>query len=134
MSLSVPPADRPVVPIQQALLTHHVFVCGGTACSANNSPATMAALKAELAKHGLLYTKPGKGGSLTGRVLVTECGSVGLCAVGPAVLVYPDGAWYQGITPEQVPALVKAHWLNGPPMPTEYLALSLAILDPDIDP
>ncbi len=97
-------------PVTLATLTHHVFVCTGKSCSANDGEATLQAFWDVLAEKGLLY---GKRGSKEGRVVVTKCGSVGLCAVGPAVLIYPDGVWYAGVTPQDVDELVETHFIQG---------------------
>jgi (2Fe-2S) ferredoxin len=97
-------------PVTLAKLTHHVFVCTGKSCSANDGEATLQAFWDVLAEKGLLY---GKRGTKDGRVVVTQCGSVGLCAVGPAVLIYPEGVWYYGVTPDSVPALVESHFIQG---------------------
>lgn len=100
-------------PVTQAGLQRHVFVCTGTSCSNNNSQATLEAFWAELKNAGLLY---GKRGSFDGSVIVTTCGSVGLCAIGPAVLIYPEGVWYYGVTPEDVPEIVQSHLVNNKPV------------------
>jgi (2Fe-2S) ferredoxin len=97
-------------PVTLAKLTHHVFVCTGKSCSANDGEATLQAFWDVLAEKGLLY---GKRGTKEGRVVVTKCGSVGLCAVGPAVLIYPEGVWYYGVTPQDVPELVESHFVQG---------------------
>jgi (2Fe-2S) ferredoxin len=96
-------------PVVNAPLQRHVFVCTGKSCSANDSQATLEAFWAVLAEKGLLY---GKRGSLQGPVIVTTCGSVGLCAVGPAVLIYPDGVWYYNVKPEDVPEIAEHHLIN----------------------
>jgi len=107
----VPPA------ITQATLRHHVFVCTGTACSNNDSQATLERFWAELTTRGLLYGKPGgKRGQPDGTIIVTTCGSVGLCAAGPAVLIYPDGVWYARVTAEDVPEIVQKHLIGGHPV------------------
>jgi (2Fe-2S) ferredoxin len=118
------PADAcDKAPVATAPLTHHVLVCTGTACAANGSQATFDALRAALKTKGLLY---GKHGSMTGQVLLGTCGSMGFCAVGPAVLVYPQGHWYQGVNTEDVDALVAHYWGEGlasdHPLLTEKLA------------
>lgn len=96
-------------PVTQASLKRHLFVCTGTSCSANDSQATLEAFWAVLSEKGLLY---GKRGSMEGAVIVTTCGSLGLCAIGPAVLVYPDGVWYYGVTPDDVPEIVDTHLIH----------------------
>lgn len=97
-------------PVTKANLNTHVFVCTGTSCSKNNSEQTLAKFWEVLAAKGLLY---GKRGTMDGTVIVTTCGSVGLCAVGPAVLVYPEGVWYYNVTPDDVEEIVDQHIIQG---------------------
>ena len=47
-----------------------------------------------------------------GEVVLTECGSVGFCSIGVAVLVYPEGIWYGQVQPEDVPEIVEEHLEN----------------------
>jgi (2Fe-2S) ferredoxin len=103
------PLDPQVAPVAAAPLQHHVFVCTGKSCSANNSEATLEAIKAALKGHGLLYNKKD---NTQGTVIVTSCGSVGLCKVGPAVLVYPEGVWYYGVTADKAEELVAHHFIQ----------------------
>lgn len=100
-------------PVIAAPIKQHVFVCTGKACSGNGSEAVLDAFYAVLAEKGLLY---GKRGSLEGTVLVTTCGSMGFCQVGPAVLVYPEGVWYFGVQPDDVPEIAQSHFLEGKPV------------------
>ena len=100
-------------PVVAAPIKRQVFVCTGKSCSANNSEAVLETFWAILAEHGLLY---GKRGSWEGSVVVTTCGSVGLCQVGPAVLVYPDGAWYAGVTPDDVREIIESHLIANQPV------------------
>ena len=97
-------------PVTQANLKKHVFVCTGKSCSANDAEATLEAFWAVLKERNLLY---GKRGTPDGTVLVARCGSVGLCAVGPAVLIYPEGTWYYGVTPNDVAEIVDEHIIGG---------------------
>jgi (2Fe-2S) ferredoxin len=110
--------------VTQAILTHHVFVCTGKSCSNHNSEVTFEALRHELKQQGLLY---GKHGHFSGRVVLTTCGSVGLCASGPAVLVYPEGLWYHQVTPADVPELVQC-LIEGKRL-TRLLAVDLSRFD-----
>ncbi|MBY0402491.1 MAG: (2Fe-2S) ferredoxin domain-containing protein [Cyanobacteria bacterium] len=104
---------KTLAPVTQAPLKRHLFVCTGSSCSANGSQETLETFWKVMAEKGLLY---GKRGSLTGEVIVTTCGSVGLCAVGPAVLIYPEGIWYQRVTPEDVPEIVESHLIHNKPV------------------
>ncbi|MCE3234558.1 MAG: D-reducing hydrogenase subunit HoxF [Vampirovibrio sp.] len=97
-------------PVTKANLNTHVFVCTGTSCSKNNSEQTLAKFWEVLAAKGLLY---GKRGTMDGTVIVTTCGSVGLCAIGPAVLIYPEGVWYYNVTPDDVAEIVDQHIIQG---------------------
>lgn len=100
-------------PVSQASLKKHVFVCTGKSCGANGSEAVLETFWTVLKERGVLY---GKRGTPEGTVLVAKCGSVGFCQIGPAVLVYPDGVWYYGVTPEDVPEIVDGHILGGKPV------------------
>jgi len=97
-------------PVTKANLNTHVFVCTGTSCGKNGSEATLAKFWEVLAEKGLLY---GKRGTMEGTVIVTTCGSIGLCSIGPAVLVYPEGVWYYNVTPEDVQEIVTEHIIGG---------------------
>lgn len=97
-------------PVTKANISTHVFVCTGTSCAKNNSEATLAKFWEVLAARGLLY---GKRGTMEGTVIVTTCGSVGLCAIGPAVLIYPVGVWYYNVLPEDVEEIVDQHIIGG---------------------
>ena len=44
---------------------------------------------------------------------MTECGSVGFCGIGAAVMVYPDGVWYAQVREGDVAEIVEEHLLNG---------------------
>ncbi len=54
-----------------------------------------------------------KGKNPHGSILLTDCASVGFCAIGAAVLVYPDGVWYAQVRPDDVPEIIESHLLNG---------------------
>lgn len=48
-----------------------------------------------------------------GEVLLTECGSIGFCSVGTAVMVHPDGVLYGQVTKEDVPEIIEKHIEKG---------------------
>jgi (2Fe-2S) ferredoxin len=102
-----------LAPIITAPIRHHVFVCTGKSCSAVDSAAVMAAFADELRARNLLFGKEKKGKNPKGSIVLTECGSVGFCAVGAAVMVYPDGVWYAKVRASDVPEIVEEHLING---------------------
>jgi (2Fe-2S) ferredoxin len=102
-----------LAPIASARIERHVFVCTGKSCSAVDSAAVRNAFERELKQRGLQYGKRSKGCSPEGTVVLTECGSVGFCAIGAAVMVYPDGIWYAQVRAKDVPEIVEEHIVNG---------------------
>ena len=79
-----------------------ILVCGGTGCTSSGSKKVIEALATELAKNGL-----------EDEVLVVKTGCFGLCALGPIMIVYPEGAFYAQATPEGVVRIVEEHIKNG---------------------
>ncbi len=102
-----------LAPVAYAPVRHHIFVCNGKSCSAVGSAEVKDALRRALSARGLLFGKPAKGGSLKGSVVLTDCSSVGFCAVGAAVLVYPDGVWYAQVRAEDALKIVEEHIVGG---------------------
>ena len=104
---------RALAPVASAPIRHHVFVCTGKSCSARDSAEVKEAFERELKSRGILFGKEAKGKNPKGSILVTECASVGFCAIGAAVMVYPDGVWYAQVRAEDVPEIIEQHLLNG---------------------
>lgn len=102
-----------LAPIMKAPIQHHVFVCTGKSCSAVDSAEVKAAFERELISREMLFGKQKKGKNPKGSVVVSECSSVGFCAIGAAVMVYPDGIWYGQVRAADVPEIVKEHLMNG---------------------
>ncbi|PWT93192.1 MAG: hypothetical protein C5B55_04995 [Blastocatellia bacterium] len=110
-----------LAPVAAAPIRHHVFVCTGKSCSAVDSAAVKAAFEEELKSRRMQFGTEKKGRNPQGSVVLTECGSVGFCAIGAAVLVYPDGIWYAQVRAEDVPEIVEEHLVRG--RPVDRLAL-----------
>ncbi|MGI8813499.1 MAG: (2Fe-2S) ferredoxin domain-containing protein [Pyrinomonadaceae bacterium] len=102
-----------LAPVAAARLKHHVFVCNGKSCSAVGAAEVKAAFERELLAKKLRYGKESKGRNPNGTILLTDCGSVGFCSIGPAVLVYPENVWYAQVTPEDVPEIIEEHLEKG---------------------
>jgi (2Fe-2S) ferredoxin len=102
-----------LAPVAKAAIEHHVFVCNGKSCSALGSADVKAAFERELKARSLQYGKESKGRNPNGTILLTDCGSIGFCAIGTAVLVYPEGIWYAQVRAEDVPEIIEKHLING---------------------
>lgn len=110
--LPTPDEDASLSPIIRHPLQRQVLVCTAKSCVANGSEAVLEAFKARLMEEQLLFFK----GNREGAIQCITCGSVGFCAIGPAVLVYPDGMWYAHVRPEDVPEIVESHLKGGVPV------------------
>jgi len=104
---------RALAPITSAPISHHVFVCTGKSCSARASAEVKVAFERELMARGLLMGQAKKGKNPKGSIVLTECASVGFCAIGAAVMVYPDGIWYAQVRAADVPEIIDEHLING---------------------
>ncbi len=79
-----------------------VIVCGGTGCTSSGSLKVIEALEKEIGEAGLAE-----------EVKVIKSGCFGLCALGPIMVVYPEGAFYANMTPDHVKEVVQEHLLKG---------------------
>ncbi len=61
----------------------HVLVCGGTGCTSSAQPGNHQCPGKEIAANGL-----------ADEVKVVKTGCFGLCALGPIMIVYPEGCFY----------------------------------------
>ena len=80
----------------------HVLVCGGTGYTSSGSEKIIAALETEIAKNGL-----------DKEVQVVKTGCHGLCALGPIMIIYPEGTFYSMVKEEDVPEIVSEHLVKG---------------------
>ena len=80
----------------------HVLVCGGTGCTSSGSARIIEALEREIGDRGL-----------SEEIKVIKTGCFGLCALGPIMIVYPEGAFYSMVKPEDIPEIVEEHLLKG---------------------
>ena len=82
-----------------------VLVCGGTGCTSSNSMKVIEKLEAELSANGL-----------TDKIQVVKTGCFGLCALGPIMIVYPEGTFYSKVNVDEIPRIVKEHFIDGNPV------------------
>ena len=80
----------------------HVLVCGGTGCHSANSDDIYDAFEKEIEAAGLKE-----------EIQVIKTGCFGLCALGPIVVIYPEGAFYSQVKPDDVKEIVSEHLLKG---------------------
>jgi len=80
----------------------HLLICGGTGCQSSGSLAVKKALLQELDTR-----------ALAGEIKVVETGCNGFCALGPIMVVYPEGVIYVSIKATDIPELVEEHLIKG---------------------
>ncbi len=79
-----------------------VLICGGTGCTSSGSQKLIAEFEAQIEKN-----------ALTDEVKIVRTGCFGLCALGPVVIVYPDGTFYSRVEAKDVKEIVEEHLLKG---------------------
>ena len=84
------------------MIRAHVLICGGTGCTSSGSKAVQES-----------FANTIKACGLEDEVKLVQTGCFGLCALGPVVIVYPDGTFYSRVTPEDAEEIVKEHLLKG---------------------
>ena len=80
----------------------HVLICGGTGCTSSGSAEIEKALISEIEKN-----------DLSNEVKVVKTGCFGLCALGPIMIIYPEGSFYSMVKVEDIPEIVSEHLLKG---------------------
>ena len=102
-----------LAPVMKAPIKRHVFVCTGKSCSQVGAAEVKAEFEKILESKGIRQGKESKGRNPMGEIVLTECGSVGFCSIGVAVLVYPEGVWYGQVQAEDVAEIVEEHLEKG---------------------
>ncbi|WP_105205909.1 NADH-quinone oxidoreductase subunit NuoF [Neobittarella massiliensis] len=82
-----------------------VLICGGTGCTSSGSDQLIHSFESELAKN-----------DLQDEVKIVRTGCFGLCALGPIVIIYPEGSFYSRVEVTDVPEIVSEHLLKGRPV------------------
>ena len=84
------------------MIRSHVLICGGTGCTSSGSAALHDKLADELKAKGL-----------DEEIKIVMTGCFGLCALGPIMIVYPEGTFYSRVTVDDIPEIVEEHLLKG---------------------
>lgn len=80
----------------------YVMICGGTGCTSSGSKKIQEEFKKQIKTFGLEE-----------EIQIIQTGCFGLCALGPVVIVYPDGTFYSRVTPDDIKEIVESHLLKG---------------------
>ena len=88
-----------------SLIRSHILVCTGTGCTSSESPKIIAEFEKQLAAQGM-----------DKEAQVVRTGCFGLCALGPIVVIYPEGSFYSMVKEEDVKEIVDEHLLKGRPV------------------
>ncbi|NMP37433.1 MAG: 4Fe-4S binding protein [Clostridiales bacterium] len=84
------------------MIRSHVLICGGTGCTSSGSASLQKALANELTLKGL-----------EDEIKIVQTGCFGLCALGPIMIVYPEGTFYCKVKESDIPEIVEEHLLKG---------------------
>ncbi len=86
-------------------LKREILVCGGTGCTSSGSPKIREQLNELIKARGI-----------ENEVEVVMTGCFGLCALGPIMIVYPEGTFYSMVTPDHLEEIVDSHIVGGTPV------------------
>ncbi|MBQ9121499.1 MAG: NAD(P)H-dependent oxidoreductase subunit E, partial [Clostridia bacterium] len=84
------------------MVRSQVLICGGTGCTSSGSNKLIAAMEKELKANGLEE-----------EVKIVQTGCFGLCALGPIMIIYPDGTFYSRVEEKDIAEIVEEHLLKG---------------------
>ncbi len=84
------------------MIRSHVLICGGTGCTSSGSKLIQDTFEKEIVAQGL-----------ENEVKIVQTGCFGLCALGPVVIIHPEGTFYSRVAAEDVKEIVEEHLLKG---------------------
>ena len=84
------------------MIRSQVLICGGTGCTSSGSKVLIDEFENRIEENGL-----------SEEVKIVRTGCFGLCALGPVVIVYPDGTFYSRVQKDDVAEIVSEHLLKG---------------------
>ncbi|APH05063.1 (2Fe-2S) ferredoxin domain-containing protein [Bacillus weihaiensis] len=81
---------------------HHVLICNGSSCMRKGGEEATQAFRDEITKLDLDST-----------IHTTRTRCNGRCKDACVAIVYPEGTWYKGLTPELSREIVQQHLVKG---------------------
>ena len=98
-------AMREKLPMREDKIRKHVLICGGTGCTSSGSPAIYNEFEKCVSEKGI-----------TEEIKLIKTGCFGLCALGPVVIVYPEGTFYSNVTISDVTEIVESDLIGNVPV------------------
>ena len=87
----------------------HIFLCTHGDCAPGDaSQRSWQFLKRRLRELGLSEAAPG--------VYRSQANCLRICQQGPIAVVYPEGTWYRGCTPDALERIIQEHLIGGRPV------------------
>ncbi len=84
---------------------HHIFVCSSSRLTGEIKGFCAQNEGLEILEN---FVEEVQDRELDGEVMVTNTGCLGLCSMGPVVMIYPDTIWYGKVTADDVEEIMDA--------------------------